>query len=508
MTNKYDIFISYSRADLERVKTIKTELERSTGALCWMDLEGIESGEQFENIIISAINRSDTMLFMLSESSMRSEWALDELDFAKRKGKRIVILHLEDVRLSDTFYFRYHKYDQIKWHDKPQQNKLIRDICRWIGNKEESNSSKQDVDYHLPKNVDKPISPYIKHKEESKSSKQDINYHFPRTVDKPTSPYVKHKENSKSSKREFDLHLPKTAKVLMSVLMIAAVVGAGVYYLYESDEPSQEERVIAKVDNPVLQNLIDNMVYVEGGIFWMGAQKEYPGELNFDDKASDNEKPVHQVTISSFWIGKYEVTQEEWEAVMDTNPSEKHRGLKFPVTCVSWNDCQTFVRKLNEKTGLAFRLPTEAEWEYAARGGKNGDTFKYSGSNKIDDVGWYDVAGENMADPLELFEDRPIAAATPHDVGLLAPNSLGLYDMTGNVSEWCQDWFNSRFYRVSPASDPCCEDSVETYGHKIVRGGDYYCSAEFCHITQRSFCEYNLGAENIGLRLALDMQHP
>ena len=450
MTNKYDIFISYSRADLERVKTIKTELERSTGALCWMDLEGIESGEQFENIIISAINRSDTMLFMLSESSMRSEWALDELDFAKRKGKRIVILHLEDVRLSDTFYFRYHKYDQIKWHDKPQQNKLIRDICRWIGNKEESNSSK----------------------------------------------------------REFDLHLPKTAEVLMSVLVIAAVVGAGVYYLYESDEPSQEERVIAKVDNPVLQNLIDNMVYVEGGIFWMGAQKEYPGELNFDDKASDNEKPVHQVTISSFWIGKYEVTQEEWEAVMDTNPSEKHRGLKFPVTCVSWNDCQTFVRKLNEKTGLAFRLPTEAEWEYAARGGKNGDTFKYSGSNKIDDVGWYDVAGENMADPLELFEDRPIAAATPHDVGLLAPNSLGLYDMTGNVSEWCQDWFNSRFYRVSPASDPCCEDSVETYGHKIVRGGDYYCSAEFCHITQRSFCEYNLGAENIGLRLALDMQHP
>ena len=134
MTNNYDIFISYSRADLERVKAIKAELERSTGALCWMDLEGIESGEQFEDVIISAINRSDTMLFMLSDCSMRSDWALDELDFAKNKRKRIVIVHIEEVVLSDKFYFRYHKYDQIIWHNKPQREKLFRDIKRWTGN--------------------------------------------------------------------------------------------------------------------------------------------------------------------------------------------------------------------------------------------------------------------------------------------------------------------------------------------------------------------------------------
>lgn len=136
VTNKYDIFISYSRADLERVKAIKAELENSTGALCWMDMEGIESGEQFEDVIISAINRSDTMLFMLSECSMRSEWALDELDFAKKKRKRIVIVNLEEVELSDKFYFRYHKYDQIMWHNKPQREKLFRDIKRWTGNDE------------------------------------------------------------------------------------------------------------------------------------------------------------------------------------------------------------------------------------------------------------------------------------------------------------------------------------------------------------------------------------
>lgn len=138
--NKYDIFISYSRHDLERVKAIKQDLELATGASCWMDLEGIESGEQFEKVIISAINRSDTMLFMLSKSSMNSEWALDELDFAKKKKKRIVIVHLEEVEQSDRFYFRYHKYDQIKWNDKAQREKLFRDICLWIGKEQESGS--------------------------------------------------------------------------------------------------------------------------------------------------------------------------------------------------------------------------------------------------------------------------------------------------------------------------------------------------------------------------------
>lgn len=144
--NKYDIFISYSRHDLERVKAIKQDLELATGASCWMDLEGIESGEQFEKVIISAINRSDTMLFMLSKSSMNSEWALDELDFAKKKKKRIVIVHLEEVEQSDQFYFRYHKYDQIKWNDKAQREKLFRDICLWIGKEQELGSgSSKDV---------------------------------------------------------------------------------------------------------------------------------------------------------------------------------------------------------------------------------------------------------------------------------------------------------------------------------------------------------------------------
>lgn len=130
---KFDIFISYSRADLDRVKEIVAEIEDSTGAACWMDLDGIESGEQFENVIISAINGSDIFLFMLSDNSMRSEWTLDEIDFAKSKKKRIVIVSIETVSMSDIFYFRYHKYDQIKWDDIPQRKKLLRDVRNWKG---------------------------------------------------------------------------------------------------------------------------------------------------------------------------------------------------------------------------------------------------------------------------------------------------------------------------------------------------------------------------------------
>lgn len=162
--DKYDIFISYSRHDLERVKVIKQDLELATGASCWMDLDGIESGEQFEKVIISAINRSDTMLFMLSKSSMNSEWALDELDFAKKKKKRIVIVHLEEVEQTDQFYFRYHKYDQIKWNDKSQREKLFRDICRWIDKEQESGlGSSKDVTLN-ERNEDSGFKYFLKNK--------------------------------------------------------------------------------------------------------------------------------------------------------------------------------------------------------------------------------------------------------------------------------------------------------------------------------------------------------
>ncbi len=158
------------------------------------------------------------------------------------------------------------------------------------------------------------------------------------------------------------------------------------------------------------------MVWVRGGTFRMGATSEQGKD------ASSNEKPVHSVTLSSYYIGKTEVTQALWKAVMGSNPSN-FRGDNLPVECVSWNDCQVFIRKLNSLTGQNFRLPTEAEWEFACRGGNNSRGYKYSGSNYIDNVAWYtDNSGRET-----------------HPVATKSPNELGIYDMSGNVWEWCSD---------------------------------------------------------------------
>lgn len=197
--------------------------------------------------------------------------------------------------------------------------------------------------------------------------------------------------------------------ILLAICTICMLIlcGKSKSIAIDDDEEYDTEKDV------VLERLVANMVYVDGGTFMMGSDAPY---------AYNDEKPVHQVTLSSFYIGCYEVTQEEWEAIMGENPS-KNKGARLPVENVTWGDCQNFIMRLNEKTGRHFRLPTEAEWEYAARGGKDSRGYRFSGGNDIDPVAWYEANSMGMT----------------HDVGLKAPNELGLYDMTGNVREWCQD---------------------------------------------------------------------
>lgn len=193
------------------------------------------------------------------------------------------------------------------------------------------------------------------------------------------------------------------------------------------------------------RELETNMVYVEGGTFMMGATSDQ----GLDTK--EWEKPVHQVTLSSYYICKYEVTQDLWEAVMGSNPSY-FKGGKLPVEQVSWEDCQVFITKLNQLTGKNYRLPTEAEWEYAARGGKRSNGYKYAGGNSLDDVAWhYGNCGTK---------------STTHDVGTKRFNELGLYDMSGNVEEWCQDWYG--FYSSESQTNP--RGATSSLG-RVIRGG-------------------------------------
>ena len=229
--------------------------------------------------------------------------------------------------------------------------------------------------------------------------------------------------------------------------------------------------------NPVVQRAIDNMVKVEGGTFYMGATSEQKSSAVYD------ESPSHAVTLRSFSISKYEVTQELWQAVMGSNPSDFTDDSDCPVENVSWSDCQEFITKLNKMTGKHFRLPTEAEWEYAARGGNRTLEYKFAGSNTLDEVGWYDTNSNST-----------------YPVGMLSPNELGLYDMSGNVREWCQDWYGEDYYSESPSSSPAGPTSGDG---RVCRGGSWYNNINNCRVSSRFFESASARLNYVGLRLAL-----
>lgn len=215
----------------------------------------------------------------------------------------------------------------------------------------------------------------------------------------------------------------------------------------------------------ILRTLVGNMVYVAGGTFSMGSD---------DSDAYSYEKPVHTETVGDFWINKYEVTQKEWQAVMNNNPSN-FKGDNLPVERVSWDDCQKFIRKLNELTGLSFRLPTEPEWEYAAKGGNRSRNYKYSGSNSIGEVAWYDGN----------------SGSKTHAVGTKSANELGLYDMSGNIREmtaslWCNDY-----------------NSARTGSVRVYRGGSWCSNARSCRSSFRYYITPGCRNGSLGLRLVL-----
>ena len=225
-----------------------------------------------------------------------------------------------------------------------------------------------------------------------------------------------------------------------------------------------------------VKNVTFNMVKVKAGTFIMGATAEQLDDMN------DNEIPIHQVSLSDFYIGQTEVTQALWQVVMGDNPSSFPSNLSNPVENVSWEDCQVFVRKLNQLTGQNFRLPTEAEWEFAARGGADTINYKYAGDSIPNNVAWFE--GNSLA--------------TTHIVAMKAPNQLGLYDMSGNVCEWCQDWYGN--YDMSHQKDP----KGPTQGaHKVFRGGSWYFDARYARVSQRNHHTSTFSNYNIGLRLAL-----
>lgn len=226
-------------------------------------------------------------------------------------------------------------------------------------------------------------------------------------------------------------------------------------------------------------------IRVEGGCFQMGSNRAYK-----------NEKPLHEVCVDGFYIGKYEVTQDNWLKVMGKNPpafhtSRKPKNAMMPVVEVSWENVKEFIRHINLKTGKAYRLPTEAEWEYAAQGGKRTRGFTYSGSNNPDEVAWFN---ENATGFFKRDGARP--------VGEKKPNELGIYDMSGNVWEWCQDWYDSEYYGKSPSHNPKGPDSGI---YRVFRGGSWFSASYRVRLTNRNYGGPDHSRITIGFRLASDL---
>ena len=233
----------------------------------------------------------------------------------------------------------------------------------------------------------------------------------------------------------------------------------------QSTDNGQQSLSIQQVAKGSNQTIIVNgvsftMIAVEGGIFQMGTTSEQ------GSNAWDSDKPVHSVTLSDYYIGETEVTQELWQAVMGNTPSYFSGSSQRPVEQASWNDCQEFIKKLNQLTGKNFRLPTEAEWEYAARGGNKSKGYKYSGSNTIGNVAWY----------------IDNSSSKTHDVKTKQANELGIYDMSGNVWEWCQDWYED--YSSYSQTNPTGPSSGS---YRVLRGGSWYGRARRCRVSYRSY---------------------
>lgn len=278
----------------------------------------------------------------------------------------------------------------------------------------------------------------------------------------------------KTKRNSYEPEVPETPPknpvlkyILIAVLLITVAGTQGNSKISENGTAVNSDSVTPTGATGTINE--PDMVTVQGGRFAMGGNE------------NTNEKPIHNVTLSSFKIAKYETTLAQWQKVMGNNPSGRKDCMDCPVTAVGWDDIQTFIQKLNTLSGKNYRLPTEAEWEYAARGGTKSKGFEYAGSNDVNAVAWTYANSES----------------TIHPVGQKEANELGLYDMSGSVFEWCNDWYDENYYDKSPENNP---KGPVAGPHRVFRGGNRNSTPDRSRVAYRN--PFQLGYGGMGFRLA------
>lgn len=475
---KRNVFISYSRHDYvnEREEVIPgnciskiMEAFEKNKITYWIDKDGVYSGDEFKGLLTSAIEQADVFVFISSESSNKSTWTSKEINVAVYEEKTIIPVRIDDAKYNSSVKLDLVGLDFINYKSNPDLalQSLVKSIKKHI--------KASDVDVKKIKEDIKAIEKegyqlYAQEKrlfDEVAAKKRLIGEGIIRCPVCGEDNEV----NSLFCPRCGWAYIPFTSKKLDEKrLDIAKRVWNGVKSGNKAPETPS-----SNLPTPI-KELIDNMVRVEGSTFMMGATPEQ-GEEAFND-----EKPTHRVTLSTFYIGRYPVTQEQWKAVMGSNPSY-FQGERHPVEQVNWMDCQDFVQKLSEMTGMTFRLPTEAEWEYAARGGKKSKGYKYSGGDLLPQVAWYN---DN-------------SGSTSHEIGQKSPNELGLYDMSGNIWEWVQDWKGD-----FTEGDQINPTGPETGDERICRGGGWNREHDRCRVSYRGDDLPDLRYRSLGLRVVLE----
>ncbi len=360
--------------------------------------------------------------------------------------------------------------DLILWLMKPNRKERpqsVADVKQFLGGKPVQPS--QPSRPSQPQPAQSPSPPPQAHKPETGDEDTVMKEKFPPEPRKQAP--VSHKQTPDSKKTRGG-NKKRVAYWLAALAAVCVVVGTAVTGMRQCDGGSNRTFTANGVSF--------TMVHVQGGTFTMGATSE---------QGRSDEKPTHSVTLSNYYMGETEVTQALWQAVMGSLPSGISsssydlKGSQRPVCYVSWKDCQTFISKLNSLTGQQFHLPTEAQWEYAARGGSKSRGYTYSGSNDVGSVAWY----------YENTNDRG-----SHNVKTKSPNELGLYDMTGNVWEWCSDGYGS--YSSGSQTNPT---GASSGSFRVYRGGSWDFDAWNCRVSNRSYYSPLLRYYNLGLRLAL-----
>lgn len=440
--DKY-VFISYSTRDKNMADAICHYLEES-GVPCWIAPRDILAGQSWAGAIVKAIRGCAAMILVYSKESNSSHQVANEIDKAFSCAKVIIPFIMDSTPMNDDFdYYLSRKHWLIAYPDYKEQLKPLYDV----------------VVRNVPDLV--PSQPMVAEKETAEPLAEEIGMDDVRLEEVTVA-----EEYGKKQSLSF----------LIGSLLARKQIDGKVPLLV----PQWSEDVTDEVKSAI-NDMIAHMVWVEGGTFLMGATEEQKRW------ACADEKPAHRVTLSSYYICKFEVTQKEWQTVMGDNPS-KNKGKNCPVTRVSKLDCDRFAEKLSACSGLCFSLPTEAQWEFAARGGNQSKGYIYSGSNELKEVGWGSSEYKGH----------------PQSVGGKAPNELGIYDMSGNVSEWCCE--SKGKYTEEEVTDPKSIYKVGWLqeGQYVFRGGDYL-SRKNCRVSYRASLSDDYKSDTIGLRLVINV---